>query len=108
MIKILGRKRKLVKMFFSQKPVLATPQLKIPEIKENVIKIKKHKVVVAFKTEETTPTEAPIQAETILKVEATIKIEDISKAQDKIQEEDKLKTEEKAEVEDSLKEEAPI
>ena len=92
-------------MFFSQRLVLATPQLKIPETKEKVIliKIKQRKVMVAFNTEETTPTKSPIQAETILKAEATIKTEDLSKAQDRIQEEDNLKTEEKEEVEDSLK-----
>ena len=69
MIKLLGRKRKLVKMFFSQRPILATLQLTIPKAKEKVvlIKIKQRKVVVAVNTEETTPTEAPIHAETILK-----------------------------------------
>ena len=103
-------------MFFSQKPVLAAPQLTIPKTKQKVIliKIKLCKVMVVVNTKETTPIEAPIQAETILKAEATIKTEDISKAQDKIQGEDNLKIEEKAEVKDSLKakdslkEEAPI
>ena len=97
-------------MSSSPKPILATPQLTIPETKEKVIliKIKQCKVVVAINIEETTPTEAPIQAETILKAEATIKTEDISKARDRIQGDGNLKTEDKAEVEDSLKEEAPI
>ena len=61
--------------------------------------------MVTVNTEETTPTEAPIKVETILRENATIKTEDISKARDRVQGEDNIKTEDKAEVEDNLKEE---
>ena len=82
MIKTSGRRSRLGKISSSPKPVQATPQLTIPETKEEVIsiQIKQRKVVVTVKTEETIPIKAPIQAETIFKAEATIKIEDIIKA----------------------------
>ena len=82
MIKISGRRSRLGKMSSSPKPVQATPQLTVPETKEEVIsiQIKQCKVVVTVNIEEKIPTETPIQAETIFKAEATIKTKDIIKA----------------------------
>ena len=103
MIKPLGRRRKLVKMFFSQRLALLNHQQKVLEAEAEAIKIKQHKVEVEAKAEETTLTEAIVQEGIIFKVEETTKEEAIFKDKETIIKiEDNLNIEAKAEAEDNL------
>ena len=108
MIKPLGRKRKLVKMSFSQRAALINHRLTVLETEaEGIsIRIKQHimyKVKVEAKAEETTLIEATVQAGVIFKAEETIKEEAIFKDKEIIiKVEDNLKIEVKAEAEDNL------
>ena len=103
MIKLLGRRRKLVKMFFSQRLALVRHQQIVLEDEADGIRIKQHIIEVEAKAEETILTE---EEEIIFKVEETTKEEAIFKDKDIIiKVEDNLKIEVKAEAEDNLQEE---
>jgi len=108
MIKPLGRKRKLVKMSFSQRPALVNHQLTVLEAEaEGIsIRIKQHimyKVEVEAKTEETTLTVETTHAGVIFKAGEIIKDEAIFKDEEIIiKVEDNLKTKVKAEAEDNI------
>jgi hypothetical protein len=108
MIKLLERKRKLVKMFFSQKPALVNLQVTVlGEAEESESRQILYKVVVEakvektiFKAEETVKAKGIFKAESIFKEEEIIKAEAIFKATVKV--EDKLHTEVKAEAENRI------
>ena len=106
MIKILGRRRKLVKMFFSQMRALVNHQQIVLKVEAEGIRIKQHimyKVEVGAKVEETTLIEAIVQEEEIFKVEETNKEEEIFGDKEiTIKVEDNLNIEVKTEVEDNL------
>ena len=103
MIKLLGRRRKLVKMFFSQKPALVSHQTIVLEEEADGIRIKQHIIEVEAKVEATILTE---EEEIIFKVEEITKEEEIFKDKDIIVKvEDNLQIEVKAEAEDNLQDE---
>ena len=103
MIKLLGRRRKLVKMFFSQKPAQVSLQQIVLEEEADGIRIKQHIIEVEAKVEVTILTE---EEEIIFKVEETTKEEVIFKDKEIIiKVEDNLNIEVKVEAEDNLQEE---